>query len=90
METSDHQTRARLGVKWMGRVIQRDGLRLRVEGRIEALLGELFDLPAEFTPEAYGRWGEIQSALRGLYDIKRRFLDPPQPDEPSETEELLY
>lgn len=65
-------------------------LRLRVERRIEALLRELLDLPAEFTPEAYLRWREIQHTLRGLYDIKRRFLVSPQLDEPLDTEELLY
>jgi hypothetical protein len=65
-------------------------LRLRVERKIEALLRELLDLPAEFTPEAYLRWWEIQNTLKGLYDIKRRFLDSPQLDEPLESEELLY
>ena len=74
----------------MGWVIRRDGLRLIVEERIEALLGELLDLPAEYTPEAYRRWREIQNALGGLYDIKRRFLDSLQSDEPSDSEELLY
>ena len=74
----------------MGRVTQRNGLRLRVEKRIKALLGELLDLPAEYTPEAYRRWREIQNALGGLYDIKRRFLDSLQSDEPSDSEELLY
>ena len=60
------------------------------EQRIEILFRELMVLSAEYTPERYARWLEIQNALKDLYVLKNRFLDKTQVYETSNVEELLY
>ncbi len=75
----------------MGCGTRSDKLRRGINERIQTLLQEHMDLPPEYTRETYARSREIQDALNGLYDIKRRFLSPPPHDKPSACdEEPLY
>jgi len=68
----------------------RNDLAAQVENRIQNLEEALQSLPFEYSPEAYSLWKDLSRRLRGLYDIRRRFLLPPPPEEDSSWEEILY